>query len=708
MPRRHDCTGRNQRHRREREGCLARSQGGRHRAPERHVDEPHESRLEPGLDAGKGDSETTEPPHPMRDPHPGGGSDREAHAGASVRRHSESRNDHNQQEGQPELAERHARAAMAEMRRQHRLAFHQREHEAADDGGGGHRHELAHEAGGEQQRHERRDGRQYAKRDWHQHLMRTFDGAGELPAIALLRHIHRLAHHHRIVYQEAQGNDEADHGNGVDGIAEPVNEKDAAEKRNRDADADPERKVWTQEQRQHHQHHEQALNTAVDECAEAVREHDRLVLPERQFHPVRVARGSFGEIAAHRLADFLDVLVAHLGHLHQGCRLAVEDEALARVLEAVHNLRHVSQQHPRAVAAGGYDKALEFLAPIRLPTGAQQHFAGIGLDAAAGQIGRTLPQRRGHLIESEVVAQQRMLRNLHRNLVGPAVRQRHLGDSGERLDVVPHPAGEFLEGAFILGPRDGDFHDDAGVVRQQDDGLLGFLREGIDGVDGGFHLVQHGGCIHLQEQGQVHDANPFVGDGDHLLDPGNALHPLLDALANAGRHFLRRRAEIGHRDDDERKVHIRIDLHGNPRHRRKPREHGEAHHEIGRHMIRGKPGDHPLHANVPSRCPGRCFAPRCTKQRTHDAALTTPVTGMPPDRHWHAIEQVAWNLSREPKAAEAVACGQACNQRGVRSRPHPRAGAIAAWRPRMTECPGYSPSAPQAAVRTASPGRQSR
>ena len=177
---------------------------------------------------------------------------------------------------------------MAEMRRQHHLALDQRKHEAENHCRRHDRHDFPDGTDAEQQRSKRCHRGQHPECDRDQHVLRALNSACELPGAPPMGDIDALAHHHGIVHQHPQRQDEADDGDGIDGKAEPVNQEDGAEKGDGDAGGHPDRQMGPQKQGKQNQNQQQPLESTVNQGAQPVGDQHGLVVPERQLNAFRV------------------------------------------------------------------------------------------------------------------------------------------------------------------------------------------------------------------------------------------------------------------------------------------------------------------------------------------------------------------------------------------------------------------------------------
>ena len=215
-----------------------------------------------------------------------------------------------------------------------------------------------------------------------------------------------------------------------------------------------------QEQREHHEHQQQSLQTAVDQRCQAVCEQRRLVVPHRELDVFGVLGRGRGHIPPDFGRDLPQILTPHLGHAYQRRRTSIEPELLPGVGEAVDDARDVLQEHARAVVARGHLDPAEFLPAIRLPVRAQEEFAPFRLDRTAREVDGVAANGARDLIEGELVPLQGRFGDFDGNLIGPDVRHRRPRDHRQGQEVVAHTAGQLLQRPLVRRTRDGHLDHD--------------------------------------------------------------------------------------------------------------------------------------------------------------------------------------------------------------------------------------------------------
>ena len=419
-----------------------------------------------------------------------------------------------------------------------------------------------------------------------------------------------LPHDYGVIHQYAQHHDEAEEGDGVYGIAHQMGQEEGAQEGNRHAHAHPEGEPRPKEESQQQQHHEEALAAGIHEGGEPVVQQHGIVVPHGQRHLRRQAMLHILDVLAHRAGDFADVLVAHPGNAHQRRRLAVEAQRLVGVRKAVHHPRDIAQMQAGAVGPGGHQQVFELMAPVGLALGAQQDFPGAGLDGAARQVQGAAPHRLRDLREGEAIAPQGHLGNLYGDFIVAGVLHRGLGDARQAHYVVADFPCEFLQGPLVAWPGYSNVQHIADAGHQAGDGLFGLLREGVYGVHPVLHLVQRPHVVGVLEELHRHLAEALVRIGADALHALYAGELFLYAHADALFGFLRRRAQVGHGDADDRDFQIREGLERDLVEGDGAGKNDEAHQQVGGHMVPAEPGDDGLHEEAtPGLSTGRTRIP---------------------------------------------------------------------------------------------------
>ena len=170
-----------------------------------------------------------------------------------------------------------------------------------------------------------------------------------------------LRDHDRVVHQEAERQQERDHRDHVDRVANRRKEEEGSQERDREPEGDPEREPELEEERQGNEHQEQALPAVGDQHVESaldVRGH-----VSRQDQARRLAA-----LSLLSLDEGLDgrehaqgVLGLGLGDLEQSSPLAVEEGLLLGDLEGVADRGDIPQAQLSAARAGDHHELAELV-----------------------------------------------------------------------------------------------------------------------------------------------------------------------------------------------------------------------------------------------------------------------------------------------------------------------------------------------------------
>ena len=385
------------------------------------------------------------------------------------------------------------------MRRQDDQGFPQ-----GNDQDGNHRlghdtDEFAHDAGDEHQRQKGHDG----GGDGHDHRPADFSHAvhhGAVRGFSLSEMgIDILSHDNGIVYQDAQGHDEGEQGDHVDGRPVIVQDHEGPHERDGNADGHPERQAQVEKQGQDDEDENDALEPVAQQQVDTVPHHGGQVDPGGQLDAGRHAVTAGCHILLHRVGDGDHIFLAGAVDLDQGRRLAVEAGLDVRILEPVDHRGHLAQPDHGAVCIGDQRQVLELFAGIQLALGTDDNLAMVGLDGSAGQIEASGPQRLDDLVETQTVSPQVLLGHLHRNFVVPHPHQRGQGDRAGIHQVIPDAVRRPAKELFGHIPINRHGNGRVAVDDLGDNRIFGLIREGLDEI----HLVLD--VIH-----DLLDIGPFV------------------------------------------------------------------------------------------------------------------------------------------------------------------------------------------------------
>ena len=258
-----------------------------------------------------------------------------------------------------------------------------------------------------------------------------------------------LADDDGVVDHDAQYQDEGEQRDDVHRHVEPGHQRDGAEERNGNAEADPEREPQLQKQGEHQEHQHEPAQPVPEHGREPGLEYRRLVLPDREQDARGQRRSGPLDVFVDAGGDVERALVAgpEDGDQHGG--IGVEARELVGLGETVDNGRHLSELETRPVGAREQDETFVFVAAVRLADRAEEDLAALAAHRAARQIERRAAHGVGHVVEGEPVAPERRLRHLDGDLVGPRARYLNERDRGYRGQVVANPVGGCLQRLLV-------------------------------------------------------------------------------------------------------------------------------------------------------------------------------------------------------------------------------------------------------------------
>ena len=190
-----------------------------------------------------------------------------------------------------------------------------------------------------------------------------------------------LAHHHRVVHDDADHHEEAEHRQRVDGDAQKVEERQRTDQRNGDAERDPQREAEVEDEQQGDEHQHRADDGVADHGGYAIGGNFRLLLPQ---HHVGARRR---RVAAEEPQDFFGDILRRLPHVrvyaneNRGATVDLADEVL--VDEAILQHGHIAQPHHGTRSLGHEFDVCEVFRSQPLRDGAEHYFAGVRAQFAA-------------------------------------------------------------------------------------------------------------------------------------------------------------------------------------------------------------------------------------------------------------------------------------------------------------------------------------
>ena len=408
-----------------------------------------------------------------------------------------------------------------------------------------------------------------------------------------------LADDDGVVDHHAEHDDEGEHRDHVQRGAEARNDQEPAEERDGNAKGHPERQARLQKQSQAEEHQDQTDAAVLEHEVHAAAVDFGAVGPDSHLEAFRQRACVGGHVLLDCVGHPEDGLVGHAVHRDHRRGSAVETGACVHVLEGVADGRHLAQSQPRAVGARAHHDFGEFLAGIALALGADQDLAGVGLDAAAGQVQRSAAHRRGQLGEGQAVGAQVGLGHLDGDFIRARAYKLGLGDFWIEQQVVAHTLGEFLEGAFAGFAVDHHVDGLLGGLHQADDGLFGLGRKRDDAVDGLLDLIEHFAGVGVGSDLGHHRARSLDSRRVDALDPLDALDRLLDAQAHALLNLFGTGPEVGNAHRDHIQLHLGEDLLADGERRHQAGEQDEDHQQVGGYVVAGEPLDDAVHEEPP-------------------------------------------------------------------------------------------------------------
>ena len=249
-----------------------------------------------------------------------------------------------------------------------------------------------------------------------------------------------------------------------------------------------------------------------------------------------------------RRAQF--ALLADGQHPQRGALLAFVARPAVRLDERVLDDRDIAQREPGAVRVGPQHQLLELRARVDLPLGPQQDVAARGTYRPARHVDRGSANRLRDLAHRQPVLAQDLLGYLDADLVGPIAENVdgvHFGDAKQLLaDFIGHRLAGI--GVQIAGHR--QEYDVQLKFLLVDDRLFCQSRKRRDRVDPRLDLGQDFIDVGVGRKFDADGAHALVRRGIDLDDARDVLDRLLDLDDDALFDFLRRRAEVGHADDN--------------------------------------------------------------------------------------------------------------------------------------------------------------
>ena len=396
-----------------------------------------------------------------------------------------------------------------------------------------------------------------------------------------------------VIDDNPQHHDEGEHGEEVEGDIEERHDGEAAEETDRHADGDKDGHGEAEEGRQYQENQHTSPKKAAGERVEALLDGLRPVAPHGKGDALgKGCRGAL-DVFLDRVGQLDDALVADPEDINHDGAVAVELGEHHVLVKSIVDGGDIGEGEPGPVGLGDDDNLLEILLVMGLRIGPQEDVAPAGPDAPGGEVDGGTADGVGHVGKGQPVGAEGVFRDLDGHLVGPGPAQADLRHPGQVGYLVADALAELLEVAFGEGAGKDDIEDALGTGGLLDDGPLGILGKGADGIDPVLDVVQQlARLIALLHLG---------GDGDGSLggvciDAVDTLE-VLDGLLNADPDGLLRLGRRGAAVDDADIDHVGLDagedLEGELAEGGKEPDHANGgHEEVGGDPVPCKVFDH--------------------------------------------------------------------------------------------------------------------
>ena len=156
------------------------------------------------------------------------------------------------------------------MARQNEEAFHQARHQRQHHDERDFPDDLPDDAADQDQRQESGDGGEARAEHRRRHAPRALHGRMQRVVAPARAGLGVFRHHDGVVHDDADGQDDAEQDDHVDGMSEPPGERHRGEQRRRYACGDPDRRARVEEEEEHRQHDGQAAEAVADQQVDAL------------------------------------------------------------------------------------------------------------------------------------------------------------------------------------------------------------------------------------------------------------------------------------------------------------------------------------------------------------------------------------------------------------------------------------------------------
>ena len=343
-----------------------------------------------------------------------------------------------------------------------------------------------------------------------------------------------FADHDGVVHDDAQGHDEADQADGVDGAAEVVEAEQGGQEGHRNAHRHPEGRPHAQEHHQGDDDEREAAETVADDQPQFVADEGPRFQEEVEGDAFRQGGALGVQVGVEVAGSFQRVRFHVAAHEEGDCRLAADRHVRLVDEAAPLHLGDVAQAH-QAAGRGGDRQVLELGGTAALIEAAQLPGEVAGADGAAGRVRGERGELGAEFGEGEAQFEQRAAVHLDGDLLGRQADELHRVDAAAEQFVLhfAHQRDEFLQAAAA-----GDQHRRHQIALAQgvDRRRFDVRRQAADLRDAlldAIHGVLH---VRLRLDFHFHEGGTVAGDAPHRSDVRDGLQLL----------FERRRDELLH------------------------------------------------------------------------------------------------------------------------------------------------------------------
>ena len=421
----------------------------------------------------------------------------------------------------------HLEVARAQHRRQRER--HEQRHQHAE----GHHHregfeELADDAAEENHRRENRDQGQRCGDHREHHFVAAIDRGGDRVGVDFLAVAEDvLQHHDGVVHHHADQQQQGEHGERIEGVAEEVDHRHRAHQRHRDGRGDDQGGAHAaQEQPDDQRGQQRAFDQMLLQGIDDFLDEDRVVGDDVQRHARRQLRDDLGfQAFLDRIDNRHGVGVGDLDDAQADGGLAHEARELPVIGQAVLDLGDILEAHRRAVAVGD-DHFCQIVEAVEFQVELDQVFGLLPHQEAAGELDMLVGKGGVDILRGDLERGHSRRQQIDPDgAVAPSAQAHfaHAVDGFQALlDDVEGVLVELLLGAVAVQRQPHDRH---GVgLDLGDDGRVGVLGQTAQHlVDLGLHLVEGDIDFLVQAEGDVDHRHAGRGGGLDVFDAGHAV-----------------------------------------------------------------------------------------------------------------------------------------------------------------------------------------